>query len=135
MSKPRRVCGIKVLRRQSPVGAGIRADTGGPEQPVGFWAAHKHGDVYAPLLLGLNDAYRDRDIHRVTLLHCVRRACELSLRKLRMGMDAELEKRRFGASSERICMYVRTSDDYAGALLGEAVAKVATDRQIHQAAT
>ncbi len=112
----------------------IRAEAGGPQQPVGFWAAHKCGDTYAPFLLGVDDAYRDRDIYRVTILHWVRRACALSMRKVRMGMDAEVEKNRFGARAERIFMYLRTRDDYAGALLGEAVAKVATNQQIHQGA-
>lgn len=106
----------------------IRADAGGPDRPVAFWAAHKFGDTYAPLLIGMDPAFRDRDIYRVAILLMVRRTIDLSMRKLRLGMDAEMEKRRFGARPERICMYLRTSDDYNGALLGEAVAKVATVR-------
>jgi 7-keto-8-aminopelargonate synthetase-like enzyme len=112
----------------------IRADAGGPEQPVGFWAAHKFGDTYAPFLMGIDPAYRDHDVYRVALLLMVRRTIALSMRKLRLGMDAEIEKRRFGARTERICMYVRTSDDYSGALLGEAVARAATDHRIGNAA-
>ena len=90
----------------------IRADAGGPQQPVAFWAAHKHGEIYAGFLFGLDDAWRDRDIYRSMVLQCVRRARALSMRELRLGMDAEIEKRRFGARTERICMYVRTNDDY-----------------------
>ncbi|OBK17924.1 bifunctional aminotransferase class I/II-fold pyridoxal phosphate-dependent enzyme/GNAT family N-acetyltransferase [Mycobacterium asiaticum] len=104
----------------------IAADAGGCGKPVAFWAAHKHGDTYAPFLCGLDDAWRDHDIYRSMILHWTRRARSLGFRKLRMGMDAEIEKRRFGAHTERVCLYVRTSDDYAGALLSEVIADVAT---------
>ncbi|QUR67037.1 bifunctional aminotransferase class I/II-fold pyridoxal phosphate-dependent enzyme/GNAT family N-acetyltransferase [Mycobacterium spongiae] len=109
----------------------IRADAAGPQQPVAFWAAHKHGHTYAPLLCGLDDAWRHRDIYRLMLLQLIRRARALSMRKLRLGMDGEIEKRRLGARTERICLYVRTSDDYHGALLNDTVAAVATSRKSH----
>ncbi|CAM4270188.1 Putative pyridoxal phosphate-dependent acyltransferase [Mycobacterium basiliense] len=111
----------------------IRADAGGPPQPVAFWAAHKHGKTYAPFLCGLDDSWRDHDIYRSMILHWVRRARALSMCALRMGMDAEIEKRRFGARTEHTCLYVRTSDDYSGALLSEAVANVAVGQQIRPA--
>lgn len=104
----------------------LSAAAGGSEQPVAFWAAHKYGQTYAPFLCGLDDDWREHDIYRSMLLHWIRRARTLSMQELRLGMDAEIEKRRFGARSCHTCMYVRTSDDYAGALLNNTVADVAS---------
>jgi hypothetical protein len=41
-----------------------------------------------------------------------------------LGMDAEIEKRRFGARTVRSCLYAQARDHYAGALLREVVAEV-----------
>jgi hypothetical protein len=39
-------------------------------------------------------------------------------------MDAETEKRRFGAKSEPCCLYVRAKDSFHGTLLQQIVAEV-----------
>jgi hypothetical protein len=41
-----------------------------------------------------------------------------------LGMDAEFEKKRFGAVASPTCVYVRASDHYNGEVLREIVAEV-----------
>ena len=100
---------------------------GGPDYPVAFWAAHKHSGQYSPLFCGLDDAWlHTHETYRAMLLQIMRRARSIGMETLHLGMDAELEKRRFGAETVPTCIYAQARDHYAGALLREIVAEVAT---------
>lgn len=98
---------------------------GPDEAPVAFWAAHLHEGVYAPLICGLERAWVEpRGTYRAMLLGIVRRARALGARRVRLGMDAEIEKRRFGAEAAATCVYAQARDHWAGALLREIAAGV-----------
>lgn len=100
---------------------------GGPEDgaPVAFWAAHRAGGDYAPLFCGLD--YRYVESHRLykqTIRRVLLRARALGARTVHLGMDAELEKRRWGARSVASCVFVQARGEYNGALLREIVSSV-----------
>ncbi len=104
----------------------IRPECGGPPRPVAFWAAHKHGRDYAPLFCGLDDEWLlKRETYRAMFLLMTRRAREIGMDHLHLGMDAETEKRRFGGVPAETCIYVQVRDHHAGALLREIAAEVA----------
>ncbi|HVV81802.1 MAG TPA: bifunctional aminotransferase class I/II-fold pyridoxal phosphate-dependent enzyme/GNAT family N-acetyltransferase [Kofleriaceae bacterium] len=104
---------------------------GGPAdgRPVAFWAAHRHGETYAPFFCGLD--YRHVGPHgayRQLLLQTIRRARALGLHDVRLGMSADVEKARFGTTAAETCAYVQAHDHYQGALLREIIAEVGVGR-------
>lgn len=104
----------------------LRPEHGGTGAPLAFWAAHKHGSDYAPLLCGLDErCLEEWPLYRVLLLSILRRARALGANMLHLGMDAELEKRRFGAATKKTCVYVRADEHESSAVLREVVADVA----------
>lgn len=107
----------------------LRIRDGGPAdgRPVAFWAAHVHGDHYAPLFCGLDDDWlASHGTYRAMLVHILRRARARGATTVHLGMDAEIEKRRVGARTVPTCVYGQVRDHYQGALLREIVAEVAT---------
>ena len=105
----------------------LDAAAGGPAdgRPVAFWAAHKHGTDYAPLFCGLDYEYvAEHGAYRQMIYRFLLRAKSLGMRVVHLGMDAELEKRRFGAVAHKTCLYAQTRTDFNGALLREVVAEV-----------
>jgi hypothetical protein len=103
----------------------VRFADGPTDRPVAFWAAHVHGGAYAPLLCGLErDWVESHGTYRAMLLAILRRARSAGADTVRLGMDAEIEKRRFGASTQATCVYVQARDHYASALLREIAAGV-----------
>jgi 7-keto-8-aminopelargonate synthetase-like enzyme len=103
----------------------LSAEAGGPSTPVAFWAAHKSQHDYAPLFAGLDYNYvRSHGAYRQMILAITRRARELGAMRLHMGMDAELEKRRFGAEGKKTCLYLQARGDYNAAILQKIVAEV-----------
>ncbi len=107
----------------------IPAEHGGPAdgRPVAFWAAHREDGHYAPLFCGFDTAFlASHGIYRQMLWQVVRRARAVGATTLHLGMDAEVEKHRFGARAVATCIYVRAAEHYQGAQLREIVADVAT---------
>ncbi|MDP2310860.1 MAG: bifunctional aminotransferase class I/II-fold pyridoxal phosphate-dependent enzyme/GNAT family N-acetyltransferase [Pseudomonadota bacterium] len=105
----------------------IRPEAGGPAdgRPVAFWAAHVHDGHYAPLFCGIDDVWLEsHGTYRAMLLEIIRRAKGVGMTTLHLGMDAELEKRRFGARAVKTCIYAQARDHYQGALLREIIADV-----------
>ncbi len=104
----------------------IKPEAGGPEVPVAFWAAHKHGRDYAPLFCGLDDEWLlKRETYRAMFLQMTRRARQLGMDHLHLGMDAETEKRRFGGVPHTTCVYMQVKDSHQGAVLREIATEVA----------
>lgn len=104
----------------------IRPEAGGPPEPVAFWAAHKYAGEYAPLFCGLDDAWLLKyETYRAMFLQMTRRARALGMSHLHLGMDAEMEKRRFGGEPFETCIYLQIKDHHAGAMLREIAAEVA----------
>lgn len=105
----------------------IRPEHGGPEdgRPVAFWAAHRYREHYAPLFCGLD--YQFVESHRLykqTLRQVIARARSVGAKIVHLGMDAELEKRRWGASACASAVFVQARAEYNGALLREIVSTV-----------
>ncbi|MDQ3031912.1 MAG: bifunctional aminotransferase class I/II-fold pyridoxal phosphate-dependent enzyme/GNAT family N-acetyltransferase [Myxococcota bacterium] len=100
---------------------------GGPADgtPVGFWAAHRHADHYAPLFCGLDPRYiESHRLYKQCLRQVIERARQVGARTVHLGMDAELEKRRWGARACRSAVFVQARAEYNGALLREIVSSV-----------
>lgn len=105
----------------------LKREFGGPQEdvPVAFWAAHRHREHYAPLLCGLD--YRFVESHRLyrqTLRQVIARARAVGAQVVHLGMDAELEKRRWGAKARTSAVFVQARAEYNGALLREIVSTV-----------
>lgn len=99
---------------------------GGPAdgRPVGFYAGHKQGGHYGAFLCGVDYAYvYQHGAYRQILFQIVRRAMELGMKTVHMGMTANLEKLRFGTVAQRTCIYLQAREHYSGALLREIAAE------------
>ena len=102
---------------------------GGPEdgRPIAWCAAYRHDGNYAPFLCGVDYAYvegREFGAYRQLLLQITRRARELYAHTLHLGMDADVEKGRFGARKESTCAYVFVRDHDYGDTLQQIVTSV-----------
>ena len=68
---------------------------------------------YVPLLAGLDYTYvASHGAYRQLLYQMIRRALELGLSRVHMGLDAELEKRRMGARPRACSMLFQTDDSF-----------------------
>jgi len=70
---------------------------GSSARPAAFFAAHRVGEEYLALVLGVERAAGGAGAYRASLAAALARAEALGLRRVRLGMGAPLEKRRFGA--------------------------------------
>ncbi len=99
---------------------------GGPAdgRPVAFYAGHKQDGHYGAFLCGVNyDYVYQHGAYRQLLFQIVRRAMELGMKTVHMGMTANLEKLRFGTAVQRTCIYMQARDHFGGALLREIAAE------------
>jgi len=100
---------------------------GGPAsgEPVAWYAAHVHRDHYAPFLCGLNYEYVfEHGAYRAMIYQMILRARDIGIRDIHLGMDADLEKARFGSTQHTHCIYLQARDHFNGQLLKEIVAEV-----------
>ncbi len=99
---------------------------GGPldRRPVAFCASHKQEGHYGAFLCGLDyDYVYKHGAYRQMLFQIIRRAMELGMKTVHMGMTANLEKLRFGTVEQRTCVYLQVRDHFNGALLRELAAE------------
>ncbi len=83
---------------------------GGPVdgRPVAFYAAHKQDGHYGGFLCGVDyDYVYTHGAYRQMLYQMVRRAMELGMTTIHMGVTADLEKRRFETTVQRNCVYMQ----------------------------
>ncbi len=86
-------------------------------RPVSWFAAHHQDGHYAAFMCGVDYAYdagSDVGPYRQMLLQIIRRARQVGAHTAHMGMDAEVEKQRFGAVPHATCAYVLAFDHDAG---------------------
>ncbi|MEW5850988.1 MAG: bifunctional aminotransferase class I/II-fold pyridoxal phosphate-dependent enzyme/GNAT family N-acetyltransferase [Myxococcota bacterium] len=105
----------------------LEPSAGGPPEgtPVAFWAAHVHGTHYAPLFCGLDYRYvLSHGAYRQMAWRSLKRAQELGMTHMHLGMDAETEKRRFGARAHHTCLYAQARGDFNATILQQIVAEV-----------
>jgi 7-keto-8-aminopelargonate synthetase-like enzyme/predicted N-acyltransferase len=110
----------------------LDAAHGGPEdgRAIAWYAAHKHGGHYTPFFCGLDyDYVFAHGAYRQMILQMVRRATELGMKAVHMGMDADMEKHRFGSSARANAAYVECRDHFNGQILREIVAEVGIREQ------
>ena len=96
--------------------------------PSAFFAAHLGGETYAPLIVGLD--YRhvvEAGVYRQCIHHTLERARARGASRVLMGMGAELEKKRFGAQSEKRLLFARARDHFASDVLSLLSADVNVD--------
>lgn len=99
-------------------------------RPVAWYAAHQGDGHYAAFMCGVDYAHvagTELGAYRQMLLHMTRRAREVGAHTLHMGMDAEAEKRRFGAVPHPTCAYVLAFDHDAGDRLQAIITAVGLD--------
>jgi 7-keto-8-aminopelargonate synthetase-like enzyme len=98
-------------------GAGV------PGEPVAFWAAHVCAGHYAPLFCGLDYRFvATHSTYKQMIYQVLRRARALGCTDVHLGMDADLEKRRWGSVPNKTAIYLQSVDHYNGAMLRELVA-------------
>ncbi|WP_394838341.1 bifunctional aminotransferase class I/II-fold pyridoxal phosphate-dependent enzyme/GNAT family N-acetyltransferase [Pendulispora rubella] len=105
----------------------LPASAGGPADglPIAWYAAHVHGEHYAPFLCGFDYRYvLSHGAYRQALYQMVVRARKRGKRVVHLGMDADIEKSRFGSHAIKNCIYAQVRDHYNGAVLREIVAEV-----------
>jgi hypothetical protein len=101
---------------------------------VAFYAAHRHGEDYAPFLCGLD--YRfvfEHGAYRGMIFEMIQRAQAAGFRHIHMGMDADQEKQRFGCRPMENCVYLQARDHFNGELLREVVAEVGLEQPMRKA--
>ncbi|WP_224241951.1 bifunctional aminotransferase class I/II-fold pyridoxal phosphate-dependent enzyme/GNAT family N-acetyltransferase [Hyalangium gracile] len=99
---------------------------GGPAdgRPVAFGAAHKQDGHYGGFLCGVDYQYvYSHGAYRQLLYQAVRRAMELRMNTVHLGMTADMEKFRLGSVAQRTCVYLQARDHFSGALLREIAAE------------
>jgi 7-keto-8-aminopelargonate synthetase-like enzyme/predicted N-acyltransferase len=104
---------------------------GGPAhgRPVAFGAAHKQGGHYGGFLCGVDYEYvYSHGAYRQLLYQAVRRAMELGMKTVHLGMTADMEKLRLGSVAHRTCVYIQARDHFSGALLREISAEASLAR-------
>ncbi len=103
---------------------------GGPAdgRPVAFYAGHKHDGHYGGFLCGVDyDYVYQHGAYRQMLFQMIRRASELGMKTVHLGMTANLEKLRFGAVSHGTCVYLQAREHFSGAVLREIAAEASLE--------
>ncbi|WP_224366084.1 bifunctional aminotransferase class I/II-fold pyridoxal phosphate-dependent enzyme/GNAT family N-acetyltransferase [Hyalangium versicolor] len=109
----------------------VPPEHGGPShgRPVAFGAAHKQDGHYGGFLCGVDYEYVEtHGVYRQLLYQTVRRAMELGMKTVHLGMTADLEKLRLGSVTHRTCVYMQARDHFSGALLREIAAEASLSR-------
>jgi hypothetical protein len=96
-----------------------------------------HDGHYAAFLCGLDyDYVLSEGAYRQALFQMVRRARLLGMKVVHLGMDADVEKSRYGTTMASSVVYVQAREHHNAAVLRDIVAEVAVreDRRASAAA-
>lgn len=124
---PELIAGLQDSAAWEIVTLHLSPEHGGPEdgRPVAWYGAHKHAGHYAPFFCGLDyDFVFTHGAYRQMIYQMVRRAHDLGMQTVHMGMDADVEKARFGTDRVANCVYLQARDHFHGQLLRDIVAEV-----------
>lgn len=84
-----------------------------PRRAVGIMGSFVGPEQYAFLIVGMDYRYvRERGLYRQTLRQALLRTQHHGRRRVLLGMDAALEKRRFGAVEHQRQCFVQVTDHY-----------------------
>jgi predicted N-acyltransferase len=88
--------------------------------PVGVMFCYKNMDhTYVPAFIGMDYDYtQDHQIYRQLLFQTIKRARDLSFKKINFGLTASFEKRKVGASVTQRVAYVQARDNFSMGLIG-----------------
>ncbi|MEX2568094.1 MAG: GNAT family N-acetyltransferase [Cyclobacteriaceae bacterium] len=90
-----------------------------PERlPIAVEFSYKNGNVYYPILIGLNYNFLENSkVYKQLLYRIMERAIKLGCKKICFGLTASLEKRKLGAVAKSQVAYVKTKDTFNVSLL------------------
>ncbi len=121
----------EIVTLRLPVAHGGPADG----RPVAWYAAHLHGGHYAAFLCGLDyEHVLSHGAYRQALFQMVRRARVRGAGVLHLGMDADVEKARYGTTATASVVYGLSREHEHGTILRDIVAEVAVARSREAAA-
>jgi len=91
-----------------------------PEKFIGVMLCYNNKDhTYVPAFIGMDYQYLEEFYtYRQLLYQTIKRAFDLNMKKIALGMTASFEKRKLGASVEEKYAYIQTSDNYTLELMG-----------------
>ena len=76
-------------------------------------------NTYVPAFVGMDYNYLEQfHIYRQLLFQTIKRAIELKCRHISLGLTAEFEKRKLGATVYNKYAYIQTADNYKLELMG-----------------
>lgn len=85
----------------------------GPEQPVAFIMQHVGSEHVQPVFIGLDyDFVASHRAYQQTLWQSIQSGRRLGVRKVLLGVSADLHKSRFGAVGEQRWVYAQPSESY-----------------------
>jgi len=93
-----------------------------------------HDDCYAAFMCGLDYTYvREHGTYRQLLFQIGKRAQARGMRLVRLGMDADVEKNRYGTRVEQSLAYGQVRDTYNASVLRDIVEQVAMRQAVKAA--
>jgi 7-keto-8-aminopelargonate synthetase-like enzyme/predicted N-acyltransferase len=91
-----------------------------PKKMIGVMLCYKNiYNTYVPAFVGMDYNYLEQfHIYRQLLFQTIKRAIELKCRHIALGLTAEFEKRKLGATVYNKYAYIQTADNYKLELMG-----------------
>lgn len=90
-----------------------------PQEIIGVMFCYKNKLTYVPSLVGMNyDKLNLYHTYRQLLYQTVKRAIDLNLHRVNLGLTASFEKRKLGATVKDTYAYIQTSDNFTLELIG-----------------
>lgn len=110
--------GWEVIELRLRAGETVPADKEGLLVAVNF-CYRSSKNAYSLYAVGLDyDYVVEHGCYRQSLYHSMNRAHDLGSERFYLGMDATVEKKRFGATPVQVSAYVQTNDNYNMELIG-----------------
>lgn len=90
-----------------------------PQEIIGVMFCYKNKLTYVPSLVGMNyDKLNLYHTYRQLLYQTIKRAIDLNLHRVNLGLTASFEKRKLGATVKDTYAYIQTSDNFTLELIG-----------------
>ena len=88
-------------------------DFNGIEKPVAVVFCNRSGNVYTPLVMGVDYSYhKEYKTYRQVLYQLVMRGKALGCTQINLGFSASVEKKKVGAVSLPVSAYMQAKDNY-----------------------
>ncbi|MGA9521719.1 MAG: bifunctional aminotransferase class I/II-fold pyridoxal phosphate-dependent enzyme/GNAT family N-acetyltransferase [Myxococcaceae bacterium] len=121
-----RTPGWEIVALHLPEAAGGPADG----RAVGFVAGFKgSGSRYTAMVCGIDYDFQKKHVYRQILWQAIRRTRAHGYTSLGLGVDAEVEKQRLGATAHGQCVYLQATDHFGGAVMRQIVQEEALNKK------